>query len=419
MFLEQMLRMLTGLLVGLWVARYLGPQNLGIFSYVLAFTALFSGLAKLGIDNILIRELVSKPHLHDLYMGTAFWLKVCGAFFSLICICLTLVFIKSDIKTDVYILIIACGLIFQSFEVVDFYYQSQVKVKFISICKLLQLLFSSALKIYLVINNADLTMFVLVSFVDQLTLAISYYWLYSRKHKSFFGCFDTKVAIQLIKEGLPWMTAGLIWGACMRVDQIIIQHQLSSASLGLYCASLRVAELTHIIPVVLCASFFPSIISAKTNSIALYNERLVMLCSLVLWLGIVLAVFVNLVSTPLIKVLYGDKFQGADLLLTLFIWSSLFVFYGTVLSYWLVAEGKQVALNKSCFVILVFNFTVTYFTAESIGLWWVATVKVISYALLYTIVLSYFLKSTFPITMFLKSLNPNHIFKYLAEGIQK
>ena len=76
---ENILRLLAGLFVGVYVARYLGPEKFGIFSYSLAFVSLFSSIAKLGLDKILIRELLNQPDKTNELLGTAFWLKVAGA----------------------------------------------------------------------------------------------------------------------------------------------------------------------------------------------------------------------------------------------------------------------------------------------------------------------------------------------------
>ena len=61
MFAEQILRMIAGLLVGIWVARYLGPEQFGVFSYAIAFAAIFGSIAKLGLDGIVVRDLVREP----------------------------------------------------------------------------------------------------------------------------------------------------------------------------------------------------------------------------------------------------------------------------------------------------------------------------------------------------------------------
>ncbi len=90
MFAEQILRMVAGVLVGIWVARYLGPEQFGVFSYVIAFASLFSSIAKLGLDGIVVRDLVKDPEQRNQYLGTAFWLKLLGALLMLCVIAIIL-----------------------------------------------------------------------------------------------------------------------------------------------------------------------------------------------------------------------------------------------------------------------------------------------------------------------------------------
>src|SRR5918993_405383 len=58
MLMERMLGMGASVIVSVWVARYLGAQNFGILSYALAFVAFFTPLASLGVNNILVKELI-------------------------------------------------------------------------------------------------------------------------------------------------------------------------------------------------------------------------------------------------------------------------------------------------------------------------------------------------------------------------
>ena len=109
---EQILRILAGLFVGIWVARYLGPEQFGLFSYVLAFTALFGGIAKLGLDGIVVRELVNHPERRGIYLGTAFWLKFIGAIFVMGVLAAIVPFTSNDSVTNSFIFIISAGLVF-------------------------------------------------------------------------------------------------------------------------------------------------------------------------------------------------------------------------------------------------------------------------------------------------------------------
>ena len=52
LFAEKILRMVVGLFVGVWVARYLGPERYGLFSYAQSFVGLFTAIATLGLNGI-------------------------------------------------------------------------------------------------------------------------------------------------------------------------------------------------------------------------------------------------------------------------------------------------------------------------------------------------------------------------------
>ena len=117
LFGEKILRMIVGLFVGVWVARYLGPEQFGLFSYAQSFVGLFTAIATLGLDGIVVRELVKDSSRRDDLIGTAFWLKVMGAFGVLIILVITVNFTSNETYTNTLVFIIASATIFQSFNV--------------------------------------------------------------------------------------------------------------------------------------------------------------------------------------------------------------------------------------------------------------------------------------------------------------
>ncbi|ENM3912220.1 flippase, partial [Vibrio cholerae] len=261
---EQFLRIIAGLLVGIWVARYLGPQQFGLFSYALAFTAIFAGIAKLGLDGIIVRELINYPDKRDAYLGTAFWLKVMGSIIVMLLMAAVIPFTNNDATTNLFIFIIACGLVFQSFEVVEFYFQSQVLAKLISICKIIQLSLSSLIKIYLVITESELIWFVLVTTFDTLSLAICYFLAYRlQKRNLFYTCFDFSIAKRLLKDSWSLIFSSIVVMIYMRIDQIMIKQMLGEYEVGIYSAAVRLSEAWYFLPTLITASLFPAILNAK------------------------------------------------------------------------------------------------------------------------------------------------------------
>jgi O-antigen/teichoic acid export membrane protein len=342
MFAEQILRMVAGLLVGIWVARYLGPEQFGLFSYAMAFAALFSSIAKLGLDSILVRDLVRDPELRDVCMGTAFWLKLVGAAAMLGAIGIVMPLTSSDSTTKLYIFLIASGAIFQSLEVVDFYFQSKVLSKFVSVCKLTQLFISSLIKLYLIYAGSGLFWFVLVSMVDQITLAITLYLAYRyQKIGGFFGCFDRQIAIRMLRDSWLLVLSGMVIMIYMRIDQIMIKEMLGEKDVGLYSAATRISEIWYFIPMLITSSLFPSIVSAKNSNEKQYLSRLQNLLTFLVWISFIVAILTTLLSQHLIVFLYGNAYLEASQALVIHTWGGIFVALGVVSGGWYVNENLQ------------------------------------------------------------------------------
>ena len=105
------------------ITNYLGPKNFGLYSYALSFAGIFTAIAALGLDSILVRELVKTPEKHNLIMGTGFVLKLCGVLISFLLLIIAIIFTPNDQYTNLLIFIIAATPIFQSLNVVDFYFR--------------------------------------------------------------------------------------------------------------------------------------------------------------------------------------------------------------------------------------------------------------------------------------------------------
>lgn len=379
---EQFLRIISGLFVGIWVARYLGPEQFGLFSYVLAFTAIFGGIAKLGLDGIMVRELANHPEKRDTYLGTAFWLKILGAFIVMGLVAAIVPFTSNDATTNLFIFIIVAGLVFQSFEVVEFYFQSQVLAKIVSICKVIQLALSSIIKIYLVLTEAKLFWFILVTAFDALSLAISYFIAYKlRKNPAFYKHFDPSIAKQLLKDSWPLIFSAIVVMIYMRIDQIMIKEMLGEYEVGIYSAAVRLGEAFYFIPVLITTSLFPAILSAKNQSDKLYKQRLQWLYTFMVWFAIAIALPMTFLSDWLILLLFGQAYQEAGQVVMIYIWASIFVFLGMASGRWYIIENLQRFLLINTSIGAILNVGLNLIFIPKHGLIGAAYATLISYGI--------------------------------------
>lgn len=405
MLAEQMLRIVAGLLVGIWVARYLGPEQFGLFSYVLAFTAIFAGIAKLGLDGILVRELINHPQGRDAYLGTAFWLKVIGAFVVMAIMAAVVPFTSNDSTTNLYIFIIAAGLVFQSFEVVEFYFQSQVLAKVVSICKVIQLALSSVIKIYLVLTQADLFWFVCVTVFDTVSLAVGYFFAYKiRGNVSFLRSFKWRVAKQLLKDSWPLILSSVVVMIYMRIDQIMIKEMLGDYDVGIYSAAVKLSEAWYFLPTLITASLFPAILNAKKISEDLYYERLQNLYTFMVVLTLLVAIPTTFFADWFIKFLYGSAYDGAGSILMLHIWAGIFVGLGVARSGWVLSQNLQVYSMMYLLLGAVFNVLLNCHFISSFGAVGAAMSTLLSQFLVVMIFPLFFTKTRLMALMMFKAL---------------
>ncbi len=116
---ERMLRMTISLFVGIYIARYLGPERYGLLSYVLSFVWLFSAFLDLAHREIIVRELVKTPEQQNMILGSAILLRFGGAILLGIGVAIGLQFVNNDRQTSLMIGIITLGMTFQSWELID------------------------------------------------------------------------------------------------------------------------------------------------------------------------------------------------------------------------------------------------------------------------------------------------------------
>lgn len=341
---ERILRTVVGLFVGIWVARYLGPEQFGLLSYAQSFVGLFTALATLGLDGIVVRELVKNPKKREEILGTAFWLRLAGAFCVIAILAVAVNFMSNDAYTNTLIFIIASASIFQSFNVIDFYFQSVVLSKFAVYANSIALLVSSITKISLILAGAPLVAFAWVLVLDSLILSSGLAYFYFRNNRAFTISslrFIPRTAVRLLKDSWPLMLSGVVVSLYMKIDQVMIKEMIGAEAVGQYAAAVRLSEAWYFIPMVIASSLFPAIINAKKENEKLYYARMQQLYNLMVTLALSIAIPTTLMGSWVITLLYGDGYDQSGSVLVIYIWAAVFVFLGVASGKWFVAEDLQ------------------------------------------------------------------------------
>lgn len=342
LFFDKILRMGVGLIVGVWVARYLGPEQFGAFNFAIAFVALFGAFASLGLDGIVVRDIVREPERKFEILSSAFILKFCGGCVAFL-ISLGAIFIMRPAESQTHWLvgIIAAGMIFQSFDAIDLWFQSQVKSKYTVIAKNSAFVVLALVRVILILNKAPLTAFAWAAFAEIILGAAGLVMFYVRQKTVPVWCPKIDTARRLVKESWPLMLSGLAIMIYMRIDQIMLGQMMGNKEVGLYSAALRFSEIWYFIPIAIVSSVMPSLTQARLESKEKYFLLLQQLFNNLVRIAYVIAIPMTFISTFLVTSLYGPDYSRAGVILAIHIWSAVFVFIGVGMSPWTINEGMM------------------------------------------------------------------------------
>jgi O-antigen/teichoic acid export membrane protein len=405
LFFERILRIVISFVVTIFVVRYLGPKDFGLYSYALSFFWLFSSLSNLGLDSISTREIIRHPDKKDEINGTVFFLRLAGSAAAIILLGATLFVTGEATYTAILIIILSGSFIFQSFSAIESYFRAIVKAKYNAYALSASVILSSALKIIFILIKAPLIYFVFAVVFEYAVLAAGLIMVYHYNKLSVFNWkFSKKIASSLLKDSWPLALSGIVVMVYMKIDQIMIKHMMTEEAVGYYAAAVRLCEAWYFIPVTLCNSIFPAIVNAKNVSEEFYNNRMQKLYDLLTWLAIAIAVPVTIFSDQIITLLFGNEFLPASPVLTIYIWAGIAVFLGVASSQYLINENLTKLSFFRTSVGMVVNVVLNLILIPVYGIIGAAIATLVSYTAV-TFVLSFHKRFSLQFKMMLKSVS--------------
>ena len=366
---ERALRIAVSLFVGIYVARYLGPERFGLLSYALSFVGIFVALATLGLDEVVVRELIKTPEQREKILGTSFLLKLVGTLLMWAAILVAIPLTENDLQTNILIIIIAFGTVFQAFNVIDLNFQAKVKSKYVVHAQFVQLIISSIVKIILVVNEAPLIWFASVYSLDVIVLAMGLVFAYLYNGDNIFSWkWSFETSKYLLHDSWPLILAGVVISVYMKIDQVMIKEMLGAKEVGLYAAAVKLSEAWYFIPMAIASSLFPAIINAKVYQKEVYYHQIQKLYDLMVWIAIAIALPTTFLSTLVVEFLYGKEYLGSSSVLIIHIWTAVFVFLGVASSKYLLAENFIKKTFYRTFIGALLNIIMNYYLIGIIGI---------------------------------------------------
>jgi O-antigen/teichoic acid export membrane protein len=359
---DRIVRMGLGLLMGIWIARYLGPTEFGLLNYCMALVYLFGAIAGLGLSGIVVRELVRLPDSANMTMGTAFSLQLVGGLVALIMTVATVSFARTDDNVaKLIVVILSFSMLFKAAEVVKFWFEACVKSKYVVFVENGTFFLFAIVKVVLIFGQASILAFALAMLAEVAIVSVFLMVLYAKmvqlptKWRANFTH-----AKCLLKESWPLILVSSASLINMRMDQVVLGTMVSNTVVGNYAAAVRLAELWLVLPAIIGGSVFPALVLAKETNVELYRKRIRQITKLMAVTVLPVALLVSLLAHQIVDLVYGVQYAQAGDFLAIYIWTGVPYLVFFILNQMMYIEKlTKIALLVSIFAILsnmLFNF---------------------------------------------------------------
>ena len=331
-----------GLIVTIYLAKYLGTAGFGKYSFVFAYLAFFNIVTDLGLQQILVREMARDWSNAPKLVGNAYILRLTLTLFAIALSIVIITLLQYPADTTSYIYIAAFTLLFISFS--DFYttiFQAKLVMGYSVISKLIFKFLSAGLIFYLIFTGGTLTEIILIIVFSEMVKAMLCYY-FSRKFVKPDFTIDINLWKYLFKESLPLALTSVIWIIHSRIDVIMLSVMKGDAAVGLYSASYTLSEPLMLISSALTISLFPimSVSFKESRDRLVKSYKLGLKYILVMMLPI--AVSVTFIADRVILFVYEPEFAPSVIALQILVWAVVFGSMNSIMLYLLVAIDRQI-----------------------------------------------------------------------------
>lgn len=384
-------QMAINLVVGLLTARYLGPSDYGLINYAAAYTAFFASICTLGINSVIVKEFTDNPKNEGMIIGTSLCLRaVSSAFSALTIIGISFVANPGEKTTQLVVALSSVGVIFQIFEIFNYWFQSKLQSKTTAIATLIAYAITSGYKVILLILKKPVTYFAFATSVDYICLAVILFAIYKKNNGGKLS-FSLKYGKKLLSKSHHFILPGLMVAIYAQTDKIMLKHMISDAEIGYYSTAVTLCNMWCFVLNAIIDSFYPSIMESFKNGKAEFDKRNKLLYAIVFYVSMAVSLIFTLFGRFAVKLIYGDAYLPAVGPLRIITWYTAFAYLGVARNAWIVCMNKQKYLKYIYIPAAIANVVLNCIFIPTMGASGAALASLIA-QIVTTLVVPFFIK---------------------------
>ena len=305
-------------IVGIAVARYLGPEIYGEYNSALAFVSTFILFADFGLSNYMVQEGSRDEGVLPLYLGNTLLFKVFSslAIYALMLVLMFPADYNQSIRSMIIVLGLASGLNALDATVYN-YFQAKQQMYLAAMYQFLSTFLIGALTLLVVVTKGDVVM---ITVTQLVTAALISLLLYTHLRRHIRLEFDFSRLVVMLKRGLPYGISVIFLFVYFQIDMLMLSLMLPPIEVGIYAAAYRLIAVLLFIPGILTSVLYPILFQLGVESKEKHRGTIEKIFKVLSAVGIPGSVLIFVLANPLLTWLYGGGYPESVPILMLLSW---------------------------------------------------------------------------------------------------
>lgn len=338
------------------LSRYLGINDFGKYSFIVAFAAIFKVMSGMGVPAIVVREIAKEKENVQKVYASAFLLHIFLSLITILVMTVSINLISSSAEVKIAATLCAVAVVLEFFsKLFSAIFQAYEKMEYDAF----QTIFAQSVYIISIIcvvkfgyGLTGVFIALILTFVSECIFGFS---LVSRKFVRLRlkgNCDHWKY---LLKEAYPIGIKMVLRKLNYRIDTLVLAAMKSSVEVGLFHGVYKMIQSLMFLAEGATKAVFPLFSRYSATSKSSLQQGYEKSFKFLILMGLPFGIFFSYFSKPLITLVLGKAFVDATPVLQIFGWVLALMFLSNLMEKMLIVSGKQAYTMLATIVSLCIN----------------------------------------------------------------
>jgi len=342
-------------ILAILIARHLGVEGFGKFSFAFSFVVIFSVFTDFGLITLTTRELARNGLMVKKYIDNIIIIKFILGLLTLGIIILALNFLNKTAEVKLLIFWAGIWMIIQSFpHFFQSIFRAFEQMEYEAISKIAYSLTSFIIVFYIINTSLGLKFLIQGYVFSALVGLIITIFLIRKRFVKFKSEVDLLFWKNLFREAWPFAIFTIFAGVYFQISTVILSILDTDSAVGLYSIAFNSVIIFFVLPDIVSGSVLPTLskLFVKKNLLKELSKKLIIL---MLCIGLILAIVLFFGAPFFIKLIYGKEFAGATLAFQIMVWVLPLRFMNYLFAVFLIAANLQKKRLNAAIICALFN----------------------------------------------------------------